>query len=138
MHTLSCIPSLCISHHVICDVSHATLFMSVSCHTSVACCTACMHTSLYMLLGLKLATIALGIAGFARSRCDLSVLVNRPLLQLSHRLGTSAHSDSQQEQLQRAGHEPVLPCACLWTSTCLCLTAPFGRASIHILRALLC
>ena len=28
-----------------------------------------------------------------------------------------------------------LPCACLWTSTCLCLTALFRRASTHILRA---
>ncbi len=55
--------------------------------------------------------------------------------QFSHRLGTSTHSDSQQEQLQRARHEPVLPCACLWTSTCLCLTALFRRASTHILRA---
>ncbi len=45
-----------------------------------------MHTSLYMLLGL--ATIALGIAGFAPARCDLSVLVNRRLLRLSHRPGT--------------------------------------------------
>ncbi len=87
----------------------------------------------HMLLGL--ATIALGIAGFAPSRCDLSVLVNRRLLQFSHRLGSSAHSDSQQEQLQRAGHEPVLPCACLWTSTCLCLTALFRTALTHILRA---
>jgi len=57
------------------------------------------------------------------------------LLRFSHRLGTSAHSDSQQEQLQHAGHEPVLPCACLWTGTCLCLTALFRRASTHILRA---
>ena len=39
----------------------------------VVCCFAFLYTSHYRLLGL--ATVALGVAGFASSRCDLSVLV---------------------------------------------------------------
>jgi len=53
-----------------------------------------------MLLGL--ATIALGVTGFAPLQCEY-----RRLLHFSHRLRTQAHTDSRQEQRQRAGHEPV-------------------------------
>ncbi len=44
------------------------------------------------------------------------------------------HTDSQKEQLQRAGHEPVclVPGA---MDTCMCLIALNNRASTHILRA---
>ncbi len=51
-----------------------------------------MH--LCMLLGL--ATITLGVTGSA-----LQAAFHTP------RLRTQAHTDSQKEQLQRAGHEPV-------------------------------
>ena len=46
------------------------------------------------------------VTGFVPLRCDLSVLLK---LQAAspHRLRTPARSDSHQEQLQRAGHEPV-------------------------------
>ena len=51
----------------------------------------------------------LGVTGFAPLQCDLSVLVKLQAASslLIHRLRTQAHTDSQQEQPQRAGHEPV-------------------------------
>ncbi len=60
-----------------------------------------------MLLGL--ATIALGVTGLAPLQCDLSVLVKLRAASslLTRKLRTQGHPDSQQEQLQRAGHEPV-------------------------------
>ena len=62
------------------------------------------------------ATIALGIMGCAPLECDLSVLIKIHAAShlCSHRLRTQAHSDSQTEQLQRAGHKPAL-CLVLWT-----------------------
>ena len=53
--------------------------------------------------------IALGVRGHAPLECDLPVLIKIQAASspCSHRLGTQAHSDSQTEQLQRAGHEPV-------------------------------
>ncbi len=77
--------------------------MTVGCRL----CVALMYMRDYLLLGL--ATIALGVTGFAPLQCDLSVVVKlqaAPSL-FTHRLRTQAHTDSQQEQLQRAGHEPV-------------------------------
>jgi len=94
----------------------------------------------HMLLG-KATIIALGVTGFAPLECDLSVLIKIQAASppCSHRLRTQAHSDSQTEQLQRAGHEPVclVPGSVdkLDLSTCLCLIALFKRASTHILRA---
>ena len=56
----------------------------------------------------ELATIALGSTGLAPLKCELSVLFKiQALLHLSHRLKTPAHANTQKEQLQRAGHEPV-------------------------------
>jgi len=77
--------------------------MTVGCRL----CVALMYMRDYLLLGL--ATIALGVTGFAPLQCDLSVVVKlqaAPSL-FTHRLRTQAHTDSQQEQLQRAVHEPV-------------------------------
>ncbi len=74
----------------------------------VACCVLqCVYVHNSLLLGL--ATIALGITGFAPLQCDLSVLVKLQAASslFTHRLRTQARTDSQQEQLQRAGHEPV-------------------------------
>ncbi len=53
--------------------------------------------------------IALGVTGFAPLECDLSVMIKIQAASppCSHRLRTPAHSDSQTEQLQHAGHEPV-------------------------------
>ena len=80
----------------------------------VICCNAFMCSCHYMLLGN--ATIALGVTGCAPSECDLSVLIKIHAAShlCSHRLKTQAHSDSQTEQLQRAGHKPAL-CLVLWT-----------------------
>ncbi len=53
------------------------------------------------------------------------------------RLRTQAHTDSQEEQLQRVGHEPgCLVPGCVDKYLCMCLIALFNRASTHILRAL--
>jgi len=88
-----------------------------------------------MLLGN--ATTALGVTGFAPLDCDLSVLIKIQAASppCSHRLRSQAHSDSQTEQLQRAGHEPV----CLVPgSVDKYLPVPdctLQRASTHILRA---
>ena len=74
----------------------------------VACCVLqCVYVHNSLRLGL--ATIALGITGFAPLQCDLSVLVKLQAASslFTHRLRTQARTDSQQEQLQRAGHEPV-------------------------------
>ena len=70
-------------------------------------------------------------------QCDLSVLVELQAASslFTHRLRTQAHTDSQQEQLQCAVHEPVCLVPGLWTSTCMCLIALFDRASTQILRA---
>jgi hypothetical protein len=70
-------------------------------------CRLCIHVHNYLLLGL--ATIALGVMGFAPLQCDLSVLVKLQAASslFTRRLRTQGHTDSQQEQLQRAGHEPV-------------------------------
>jgi len=71
------------------------------------CVLQCIHVHNYLLLGL--AIIALGVTGFAPLQCDLSVLVKLQAASslFKRRLGTQGHTDSQQEQLQRAGHEPV-------------------------------
>ena len=139
MHTLRCILSLwfhIMSHVMSVIVPCSCLLVVTQVLDQVACRTACMHTSLYMLLGLKLATIALGIAGFAPSRCDLSVLIK---LQAASSIFTQTEDSSTFRPPTRAASarrsRACLPCACLWTSTCLCLTALFSRASIHILRA---
>jgi len=81
-------------------VEPGTNDMNVGCRLCIA-----MHFSL--LLGL--ATIALGVTGFAPLQCDLSVLdkLQAASSLFSHRLRTQPHTDRQQEQLQRAGHEPV-------------------------------
>ena len=47
--------------------------------------------------------------GFDPLQCDLSVLVSLHAASSFIGLRTQAHSDSQTEQLQRAGHEPVCP-----------------------------
>jgi len=49
------------------------------------------------------------MTGFPPLQCDLSVLVKlqAPSSHLTHRLRTQAQPNSRQEQLQRAGHEPV-------------------------------
>ncbi len=80
--------------------------------------------------------IAPGIAGFTPSRCDLSVLVK---LQAASSICTQTGDFSMFRQPTRAASacqsRACLPCACLWTSTCMCLTELCGRASTHILRA---
>ncbi len=108
LHSLRCIHSLCTSHFVTCDVSHDILVLfGQGARNKVICCNAFMCSCHHMLLGN--ATIALGVMGFAPLECDLSVLIKMQAASppCSHRLGTQAHSDSQTEQLQRAGHEPV-------------------------------
>jgi len=99
------------------------------------CCNAVMYTSHYMLLGL--AAIALGITGFDLLRFNLSVLVN---LQAASSIFTQTEDSSTFRPPTRAASarrsRACLPCACLWTSTCLCLIALFRRASTHILMAL--
>ena len=80
--------------------------------------------------------IAPSIAGFTPSRCDLSVLVK---LQAASSIVTQTGDFSMFRQPTRAASacqsRACLPCACLWTSTCMCLTELCGRASTHILRA---
>ena len=78
--------------------------------------------------------ITLCVTGFGPLQCDLSVLVSLQAASSHTRLRTRAHTDSQKEQLQHAGHERV--CLVLGSvNTCMCLTALFNRASTHILRA---
>ena len=55
---------------------------------------------------LELAAVTLDVSGLGPLKHDLSVLV-RLQAASSHTLRTEAHTDSQEEQLQRAGHEPV-------------------------------
>ena len=125
-----------VSHHVTCDVSHSTLFMSVSCHTSVGpgCMSHCMyaHKSLH----------AFRACHHCPRHCRVRPSKMRPFCasqQAASSTFTQTGDLSTFRQPTRAASarrsRACLPCACLWTSTCLCLTALFRRASIHILRA---
>ena len=78
-----------------------------------------------MLVGV--ASIAVGIMGFAPWKCNLSVLVEmQGASPFSHRLRTQAHADSQEEQFSAPITSLVALCLVLWTvvSTCLCLPVP--------------
>ena len=91
----------------------------------------CTYVLGSLLLGLA---ITLGITGFGPLLCDLSVLVSLQAASSHTQTEDSAHTDSQREQLQCAGHEPV----CLVpgsVGTCMCLIALFNRAATHVLRA---
>ena len=55
---------------------------------------------------LELAAVTLDVSGLGPLQHDLSVLVGLQAA-FSHTLRTEADTDSQEEQLQRAGHEPV-------------------------------
>ena len=108
MHSLRCILSLYTSHHVTCDVSHATLilFLPDVGHINVGPGYMLQCICVHMLQGL--ATTALGGMGLAPLKCNLSVLFKiQELLGFSHRLKTPAHADTQKEQLQRASHEAI-------------------------------
>ena len=101
------------------------------------CILHCIYIHGSLLLGP--ATITLSVTGFDPLQCDFSVLVSLQAAS-SHtpRLRAQAHTDSQKEQLQRAGHEPV----CLVPGfvdkyLCMCLIALYNRASTHILWAFL-
>ncbi len=62
--------------------------------------------------------------------CFWGLLLHTP------RLRAQAHTDSQKEQLQRAGHEPVcLVPGFVDNYLCMCLIALFNSASTHVLRA---
>ena len=56
---------------------------------------------------LELAAVTLDVSGFGPLQYDLSVLVSLQAASSHTQLRTEAHTDSQKEQLQRAGHEPV-------------------------------
>ena len=79
----------------------------------------------------------LGVTGFAPLHCDLSVLVKLQAASslFTHRLRTSAQTDSQQERFSAPVTSLSALCLVLWTSTCMCLIVLFERASAHILRA---
>ncbi|DBA86608.1 TPA: hypothetical protein ACH3X1_005077 [Trebouxia sp. C0004] len=75
------------------------------------CCSAPMYTT-PLPLGLANITlnITLGVRPFAmRSLCTAHVLVKLQAASspFAPRLRTQAHTDSQKQHLQRAGHEPV-------------------------------
>ena len=57
---------------------------------------------------MKTSELCVGVTGFAPLKCDLSVLVKMQAASpLFTQTRTQAHADSQEEQFQRAGHEPV-------------------------------
>ena len=84
---------------------------AVHCNASMYI-TTCFGTSHY----------TLGITGFAPLQCNLSVLVKLQAASslFTHRLRTQAQADTQQEQLQHAGHEPV------------CLVPVFVDKNLHV------
>ena len=96
---------------------------------------AAMHLCTWLL---AFGAITLGVTGFGPLQCDLSVLVSEQAASSHTHTEDSAHTDSQKEQLQCAGHEPV----CLVpgsVDTCMCLTAPFKQSrDTHSKGFLLC
>ena len=69
-----------------------------------------MHLCTWLLLLLELAAVTLHVSGFGPLQYDLSVLVSLQAASSHTQLRTEAHTDSQKEQLQRAGHEPAGSC----------------------------
>ena len=98
----------------------------------MTCMLQCTYVPRSLLLGLA---ITLGVTGFGPLQCDLSVLVSLQAASSHTQTEDSAHTDSQREQLQCAGHEPV----CLVpgsVDTCMCLIALLNRATTQVLRAI--